>query len=218
MTRSAGKKIRIAVIDDHPIFREGVVFTLKSSGRFDIVASGGSMPDALRIAAELVPDVMLLDVGMPGGGVPAAVEISREHPSIRIIMLTASEREEDVTASLQTGVKGYLLKGTSGPEFLKVVESVYEGESYVSPGLAARLLAQPQAAVAFEASEQKSSLTGREKEILEQVELGLTNKEIARKLSVSEKTVKHYMTNIMSKLQVRNRVEAVLLSRRKRLQ
>ena len=133
-------------------------------------------------------------------------------------MLTASEREEDVTASLQTGVKGYLLKGTSGPEFLKVVESVYEGESYVSPGLAARLLAQPQAAVAFEASEQKSSLTGREKEILEQVELGLTNKEIARKLSVSEKTVKHYMTNIMSKLQVRNRVEAVLLSRRKRLQ
>ncbi len=217
MKKSAAEKIRAAVVDDHPIFRDGVVFILKSAGQFDVVASGGSMADALRIAADHSPDIMLLDVSMPGGGIVAATEIGRDHPSIKIVMLTASEREIDVTSSLQTGVKGYLLKGMSGPEFVKVVASIFEGESYVSPALAARLLAQAPPP-ANERSEQKASLTGREREILEQVELGLTNKEIARKLSVSEKTVKHYMTNIMSKLQVRNRVEAVLLSRQRRVQ
>lgn len=209
-------RIRIAVIDDHPIFREGVVYTLKSTSRFDVVAVGGSLEEAARIAAEKPLDVMLLDISMPGGGVAAAHEVSRIAPNVKLIMLTASEREEDVTTSLQAGVKGYLLKGTSGPEFAKVVEAVHNGERYVSPGLAARLLAQMQAAVTEMPAEQ-STLTAREREIMEHVEQGLTNKEIARNLSVSEKTVKHYMTSIMSKLHVRNRLEAVLLLRQKRL-
>lgn len=210
-------RARIAVIDDHPIFREGVVHTLKAAKVFDVVAIGGSMQEAVQIADEKLPDIMLLDVSMPGGGIAAATTIAGAHPQIKIIMLTVSEREEDVTASLQAGVKGYLLKGTSGTEFTRVVEAVHAGESYVSPNLAARLLTALQAPVP-EVTAEKSALTAREEAILEQVAQGLTNKEVARNLSVSEKTVKHYMTNIMNKLNVRNRVEAVLLVRNRNRQ
>ena len=206
-------RARIAVIDDHPIFREGVVHTLKAAKVFDVVGVGGSMDEAVRIAAEKKPDIILLDISMPGGGIAAANAIAGADPSIKIIMLTVSEREEDVTASLQAGVRGYLLKGTSGPEFTRVVEAVCAGESYVSPGLAARLLSQLQSGSVPDQPSDKSNLTVREEAILEQVALGLTNKEVARNLSVSEKTVKHYMTNIMNKLNVRNRVEAVLMMR-----
>ncbi len=208
-------RARVAVVDDHPIFREGVVYTLKATKLFDVVAVGGSMDEAVAIAAEKKPDIMLLDISMPGGGIAAASQIAGSDPAIKLIMLTVSEREEDVTASLQAGVRAYLLKGTSGPEFTRVVEAVKNGESYVSPGLAARLLSQLQGGPAQETAGEKSALTAREEAILEQVSLGLTNKEVARNLSVSEKTVKHYMTNIMNKLNVRNRVEAVLMMRNK---
>lgn len=209
------KRIRVAVIDDHPIFREGVIHTLKSAKFFDVVGEAGTQEDALRIAKEIRPDVMILDISMPGGGVATANAINSVCPEIKLVMLTVSELEENVTASLQAGAQGYLLKGTSGPELTRVVKSIHDGESYVSPGLAARLLTQLQAGPAPETKSEKASLSAREEAILDQVSLGLTNKEIARNLNVSEKTVKHYMTSIMNKLQVRNRVEAVLYMRRK---
>lgn len=207
------EKIRIAVIDDHPIFRDGVVYTLKASKVFEVVGEGGNISDAVRIAEEKQPAVMLLDISMPGGGIVAAGEISARFKAIKLIMLTVSEQEEDVTASLKAGAMGFVVKGSSGPELMQVIQSVHAGESYVSPGLAARLLTQMQAA-RNEAPAEKSPLTAREVEILEQVRQGLTNKEIARNLTVSEKTIKHYMTSIMHKLNVRNRVEAVIHFRR----
>lgn len=210
-------KIKVAVVDDHPIYRDGVVHSLKINKVCDVVAEGASKSDAVQIAAAQEPDVMLLDISMPGCGIAAAGEISRNHSAIKLIMLTASEQEESVMAALQAGARGYLLKGSSGPELARVVRAVHAGESYVSPGLAARLLTQLQSTSA-EVKTEKSNLTPREDAILEQVKRGLTNKEIARNLVVSEKTVKYYMTSIMQKLKVRNRVEAVLLVRRRERQ
>jgi DNA-binding NarL/FixJ family response regulator len=133
-------------------------------------------------------------------------------------MLTASESEENVTASLEAGAKGYLLKGTSGPELVRIAHAVCCGDSYVTPTLAAKLLSQmrqKQQKQSKQIDDGISDLTSREEEVLDHVSRGLTNKEIARELALSEKTVQHYMTIIMQKLQVRNRVEAVIHGRRK---
>ncbi len=206
-------RLRVAIIDDHPLFREGVAYTLRSSLVLDLVGEGGTADDAVRIASQQSPDIILLDVSMPGGGIEAARSIARIRPIAKTIVLTVSESEQDVSQALEAGVKGYVLKGTSGSELLETILAVSRGESYVTPGLAARLLTQvrrpePARAAAL------PQLTGREGQILAQVARGLTNKEIARALSLSEKTVKHHMTNVMQKLQVRNRVEAAMVYRR----
>lgn len=207
------KAIRVAVVDDHPMFRAGVVQILSGNPVFEVVGEGASADDALKLAADLKPDLMLLDISMPGCGVAAAATIVKQQPSINVIMLTASEAEENVTATLESGVKGYLLKGTSGPELIRVAQSVCCGESYVTPTLAAKLLFQIKQKQTEQKAQQRdghSELTSREEQVLDYVAQGLTNKEIARALDLSEKTVKHYMTIIMQKLQVRNRVEAVI--------
>lgn len=210
------ERIRVAVVDDHPIFREGVAFTIRSSQAFEIVAEGASADDAIRIAKDLLPDVILLDVSMPGGGIEAARVISTACPVVKVIMLTVSEQEEDVTQALEAGANGYILKGTSGTDLISTLQSVSRGESYVSPGLAARLLAVSMRNVRQQTRPaEQVDLTKREEQILELVARGLTNKEIANTLTISEKTVKHYMTNVMQKLQVRNRVEAVLALQKK---
>lgn len=205
-------QIRIAVVDDHPLLREGVVGTLCAAG-LDVVGEGASAADAVRIAAEHAPQVMLLDISMPGGGVEAARAIAKAHPGIRTIVLTVSEREDDVIAAMEAGARAYILKGVGGPELLATIRAVGRGETYIAPQIAARVLSRMQRRVNGGASKAKaveSELTLREEQIMDQVAKGLTNKEIALKFSLSEKTVKHYMTSVMQKLQVRNRVQAVL--------
>lgn len=205
-------QIRIAVVDDHPLLREGVVGTLRAAG-LDVVGVGASAADAVRIAAEHAPQVMLLDISMPGGGVEAARAIAKAHPGIRTIVLTVSEREDDVIAAMEAGARAYILKGVGGPELLATIRAVSRGETYIAPQIAARVLSRMQRRVNGGASKAKaveSELTLREEQIMDQVAKGLTNKEIALKFSLSEKTVKHYMTSVMQKLQVRNRVQAVL--------
>jgi DNA-binding NarL/FixJ family response regulator len=208
--------IRIAVVDDHPLYREGVVSVLQHAGGFNVVGQGGTRHDAISIANSHFPDMMLVDITMPGGGIEAVRAISENRPVVKVIMLTASERQDDVAAALEAGARGYILKGISGGDLVNVMRSIHRGESYVSPGLAARLLTQLRRRPAdAEAEEDLADLTVREEEILGHVSAGLTNKEIAIRLGISEKTVKHYMTNIMQKLQVRNRVEAVMTARRR---
>lgn len=209
-------RIRVAVIDDHPLFREGVAHTIRSSKSLEVVAEGACADDAIRIVKDQLPDIVLLDVSMPGGGIEAARTISRVCPVVKTIMLTVSESEEHVAQALAAGAQGYVLKGTSGPELINTMRAVSRGESYVSPGLAARTIAKrPPTAAAQDGY--LPELTKREEDILDHVARGMTNKEIAKTLSISEKTVKHYMTNIMQKLHVRNRVEAVLALQRKAL-
>jgi DNA-binding NarL/FixJ family response regulator len=208
-------KLRIAVVDDHPMMRAGVAHTLSCEADFEVVGLGGSAADALEIACAQSPDLMLLDVNMPGGGINAAKEIALASPAVRLLFLTVSERMEDVTAALEAGVRGYVLKGIGGPDLVRTIRSVAAGETYITPDFAARLLTTP-AARTKDRDERApiEALTIREEQILREVSLGLTNKEIARKLDLSEKTIKHYMSGVLHKLSARNRVEAIVASRR----
>jgi DNA-binding NarL/FixJ family response regulator len=207
-------KIRTVMVDDHPMFREGVVRTLAVEPDFEIVGEGVDADDAAKLARELLPDVILLDLSMPGGGIEAARRISAACPIVKIVVLTVSEHDDDVVAALQAGARGYVLKGIGGDDLVNIVRSVNQGESYVSPDLAARLLVEMQNGNGNRSSRDPlSELTVREEQILKHVSRGLSNKEIGRELGIQEKTVKHYMTNVLQKLQVRNRVEAALMAR-----
>lgn len=206
--------IRTAVIDDHPLFREGVAKLLARTPGVEIVADGSTATDAVNIAQQHLPDVMLLDLNLPDNGAGAASTIAREHRGVRIIILTASDCDNDVATMLQLGVHGYLLKGCTGQEIVRAVQRVHAGEFYVTPSLAARLLTQMNAPTPS-VGDDSDELSSREEIILAQVSKGLTNKEIARGLNLREKTVKHYMTNIMQKLGVRNRLEAVLMGQKR---
>lgn len=207
-------KITVTLVDDHPLFRDGVATTLAGAEDFEIVGQGVSAEDAVRLAREFLPDIALLDISMPGGGIEAARCIAVDCPVVKVVMLTVSEQDDDVIAALKAGARGYILKGVGGDELVRIVRAVHRGESYVSPDLAARILME-----AGNAGDDRSApdplidLTAREEQILRLVSRGLSNKEIGRDLDLQEKTVKHYMTNILQKLQVRNRVEAALLAR-----
>jgi two-component system nitrate/nitrite response regulator NarL len=203
--------IRVAVIDDHPLFRSGTIQALTSRGGIEVMGEGATAADALRIARELSPDIILLDLRLPGGGVEAITSITRECPTVRTIVLTASENTDDVTASLQAGAQGYILKGSSGVDVVKTVRAIARGNSYVAPSLAAQLLMKGSQITAV-AKKKSRDLTSREEEIFGFVSRGMSNKEIARCLKCTERTIKHHMTNIMLKLNVRNRVQAALKS------
>jgi len=207
-------KLRIAVVDDHPLMRAGVQHTLSLEEDFEVVGLGGSAQEAVEIARSQSPDLMLLDVNMPGGGLSAARDIGAAYPCVRLLFLTVSERMEDVTAALEAGVRGYVLKGIGGPDLIRTIRSVASGETYITPDFAARLLAAPAARAKDQDRMPLEALTIREEQILREVSLGLTNKEIARKLDLSEKTIKHYMSGVLHKLSARNRVEAIVASRR----
>ncbi len=207
------EKIQIIVIDDHPLFRDGVVNTLKSEAEFEVVAEGTTAADAVRLASEHLPDVLLLDINIPGGGLSAVPKIAANSPVTKIVMLTASEEEDDVVHALKAGARGYIVKGVAARELRTILRAVHNGEAYVTPALAASLLSDFQAeAKGMKQSSPLQDLTEREREILEFVAVGKSNKEIAAELFLSEKTVKHHMTNILQKLHVRNRVEAALLA------
>jgi two-component system, NarL family, nitrate/nitrite response regulator NarL len=206
--------IRTAIVDDHPLFREGVAKLLERTPGVEMVADGSTGADAVRIAHELLPDVLLLDLKLPDDGAAAASTIVREHPRVRIVILTASDCDRDAAAMLQLGVHGYLLKGCTGQEIIRAVQRVYAGECYVTPSLAARVLTK-NSTPAPKAGDGSEELSGREEIILAQVSKGLTNKEIARALNLREKTVKHYMTHIMQKLGVRNRLEAAVMGQKR---
>jgi two-component system nitrate/nitrite response regulator NarL len=204
--------IRVAVIDDHPLFREGVTRSLSEIDGFQIVAEGSTKDDAIRVAETLQPDVLLMDISMPGGGLNAILPILATVPSQKIVMLTVSESSDDVTAALNSGAKGYVLKGVGSRALAEIIRSVAAGESYVAPALSARLLSSrsspaPKTPSALEA------LTARELQVLQLVASGLSNKHVARQLDLHEKTVKHHMTQIMAKLGVANRTEAAIALR-----
>lgn len=207
--------VRIVLVDDHPLFREGVATTLGGEPDLEVVAQGADADDAVGLATELLPDVILLDISMPGSGIEAARRIALACPVVKIVMLTVSEQDDDVIAALQAGARAYVLKGVGAAELVSIVRAVQSGASYVSPSLAARLLAEmlPRAPEGRARQDRLSDLTAREEQILRLLARGLSNKEIARELDLQEKTVKHYMTNILQKLQVRNRVEAALKAR-----
>lgn len=205
--------IRVVIADDHPLFREGVAHSLAGEPDMAVVGQAASGEAALRLARDLTPDVLLLDIAMPGkSGLTAASEIAAACPATKIVMLTVSEHEDDLLAAFKAGARGYVLKGVSARELANVVRAVAGGEVYVSPALAAGVLVE---LTRGRPTDPMDELTEREQETLRLVAEGLTNREIGERLSLAEKTIKHYMTNILGKLHVRSRVEAALLAARR---
>jgi DNA-binding NarL/FixJ family response regulator len=202
--------IRILLADDHPLFREGVAHSLSTDPNFEVIAQASSGEEAVELAHNLHPDIVLLDVSMTGmGGIAAAEKIARETPGVRIMMLTVFENRENLMAALKAGAHGYVLKGVSANELRAITRRVAGGEAYVTPALAADMLtefSQPHPIDSF------SELTARETSILQLLSQGLTNKEIGERIFLAEKTVKHYMTSILQKLHVRSRTEAALIA------
>lgn len=205
--------IRILIADDHPLFREGVAQSLASEPGFNVVGQAGSGEEAFSLVSDLLPDVLLLDVTMPGdGGIVTAGKVSTAWPVVRIMMLTVSEDQDTLMAALKAGARGYVLKGVTARDLANAVRVVAGGDIYISPALAGGIL--------FELTAKKqdddplTTLTDRERDILGLVAEGLTNREIGDRLHLAEKTIKHYMTNVLQKLHVRSRVEAALLAQK----
>lgn len=203
-------KIRIAIVDDHALFRAGVAKILSSEANFCIVGEEESLAGACDIVRELTPDILLLDIHMDGCGLDALPDIGRISPSTRVIMLTASEDTDKVRRAYSAGACGYILKGIDIHEFVLAVHTVMAGNTYTSPALASKLVLHFESGLRAAAADFEQLLSDREVEVLKIALTGKTNKEIARDLSISDKTVKAHMTNVMRKLGVRNRVEAVL--------
>ena len=202
--------IRVLVVDDHPLFRQGVVQALGTERDLKIVGEASSGEEALTLACALLPDVVLLDISMPGwGGLITAEKITTACPATVIVMLTVSEDKDKLLAAFKAGARAYVLKGVSARELANVLRSAVAGEVYVSPSLASEMLVS---LTRGQAPDPLQELTDREREILSLIGTGLTNREIGERIFLSEKTIKHYVTNILQKLQVRSRVEAALLA------
>lgn len=208
-----GDAIRIVVVDDHPLLRQGIVHVLSGEPDLRVVGEGGSADEAIRLAADLRPDVLLLDVNMPGGGLHALERIAASCPAMAVLVVSVHDDEETVAAALRKGARGYAQKGIDRRELIATVRSLHRGDHYVSPSLAVRLLADAKTdGRARRAGDRLRELTVRETQILHHIAQGLSNKQIGAKLSLSEKTIKHYVTNVLQKLQVSNRIAAALIA------
>lgn len=211
---------RIVIVDDHALFRDGLATILDAEDDLEVVGQGGSAEEAIQLSKNLTPDIILLDLDMPGGGLNAASVISNENSKTKIVVLTASEEDNNLLNALKIGAHAYILKGVAARELLRILRMVIDGENYVPPALATSMLLEMNMSKTRPRKDIQNpidSLTGREKEILEGIAQGLSNKEIGDKLFLSEKTVKHYITITLQKLQVRNRVEAALMAQKREL-
>lgn len=213
----AAKQIRVAMVDDHPLLRRGLRETLEDYEEFKLVGEGADADDAVAIAAAERPDVMLLDVNMPNSGLGAVARVLSAHPATKVLMLSVYDNLSNVRQAMTSGASGYVLKGIEGDQLADIIKSVHGGAKYVVPELAAKLFSDPAPEPAstnvhdLEENVRYSMLTQRERQILSLIKKGKPNAEIARKLKLSEATVKHYITPLFRKLGVKNRTEAALL-------
>lgn len=196
--------IRVLIADDHSILREGMRLILSADPSFNVVGEATNGEDAVTRAQQLLPDVVLMDVHMPGmNGIEATRRIRTTLPQVRVMILTVSDKDEDLFGAIRAGAKGYLLKNSEASQVLDAIRRLANGEAVLPPALAARVL--DEFAAPLQAQE---TLTEREIEIIRLVAQGLGNKEIATKLSLSENTVKTHVRHILDKLQLRSRSEA----------
>lgn len=204
------ERIRVLVADDHELFRRGVSDALRASDDFAVEAECATARDALRLARVHLPGIVLLDLGLPDrSGLDVVGEIHSECPVSRIVVLTVNEDEGALFRALREGASAYILKGIAAEELVRALRAVVAGEGYVSPKLASRLLREMEGPVP---SGPLAELSDRERDVLGGLAAGETNREIAARLHLSEKTVKYYVTNVLIKLHVRNRVEAALVA------
>ncbi len=207
--------IRVVLADDHPIYRDGLARSLADAGDIVVVGQAADADQAVALAAALRPDLVILDVSMPkGGGLGALARIMQMPAPPHVAMLTASEADDDLMQAIKLGAMGYLLKGVGASELVTLVRDIAAGRSYISGGLAGRLLVAMRRGDAVRAAQNPlDDLSKREEDVLKLVAKGHSNREVGEALELQEKTVKHYMTSILQKLHVRNRVEAAMLAR-----
>jgi two-component system, NarL family, nitrate/nitrite response regulator NarL len=202
--------IRVIVADDHHLFRDGLARILNGYPDITVVASVSSGEEAVTAVAQHQPDVILLDVNMPGiGGVGATQQLHADDPDTRILMLTVSERESDLFTAVRSGARGYLLKDATSEQLHDAVCRVHAGEAIIAPSMAAKLFDKfSELQEAPKRSPKLDELTEREREILHLLTGGLSNKEIGVQLSLSPHTIKVHLHRILEKLDLRSRVEA----------
>jgi NarL family two-component system response regulator LiaR len=207
------ENIRVLVVDDHTVVRDGLIALLSAEPGMEIVGSGSDGIEAVKLAKELKPDVILLDLVMPRmDGVQAIQEIKLEQPDARILVLTSFAENHQVFSAIKSGAIGYLMKDTSSEELIQAIRDTYHNTPALQPEIARQLMQDIQNQNDGVTSE--DSLTLREVEILQQVALGKTNQEIADELVLSERTVRTHITNILAKLQLTNRTQAALYALR----
>ncbi len=207
-------KIRVLIADDHPLFRDGVHGLLDSLGATEVVGEAGSGAEAVAMARALTPDVVLMDVKMPGvNGIEATRAIVAENPRVAVLMVTMFEDDDTVFAAMRAGARGYILKGASQAELLHAISAVSGGGAVFGPGIAQRLLGFFATARPAPAPLVFPELTEREREILAMIARGLTNPEIAAQLVLSLKTVQNHVSNIFGKLQIADRAQAAIRAR-----
>ncbi len=210
---------RVLVVDDQELFRRGLTMVIGALDGIELVGEADNGKDAVDVAVRTDPDVVLLDVRMPArSGIETCAELKAVMPSARIVMLTASDEETDLYDAIKSGASGYLLKDASIDEVAKVVRLVADGQSLISPAMAVKLLDEfKQLASSAAATVTAPRLTDRELEVLRLVARGSSNREIARDLFISENTVKNHVRNILEKLQLHSRMEAVMYAVREKL-
>jgi DNA-binding NarL/FixJ family response regulator len=206
--------IRILVAEDHPLFRKGVISLLSSVPDFEVVGEASTGEEAVARAAQLQPDVVLMDLQMPEvNGIEATRRILQESPSVRILVVTLFEDDDSVFMALRAGARGYILKDADEEEMVLAIRAVARGEAIFSPTIATRLLAYFAAPKPAAQPQAFPTLTDREREILNLIAQGHPNPSIAKQLHLSTKTVGNYVSNIFTKLQVADRAQAIIRAR-----
>jgi two-component system NarL family response regulator len=218
---TAGDAIRVVICDDHALFRRGITMVLEDEEGIEVVGEAEDGDAAVVAAEELAPDVVLMDVRMPKrSGIEATRAIAEAVPSAKIVMLTVSDEEDDLYEAIKAGATGYLLKEISIEEVAGAIRSVMSGQSLITPSMASKLISE------FSSLSKKAEarqavpvpiLTARELEVLKLVAKGMSNKEIAAELYISENTVKNHVRNILEKLHLHSRMEAVMYAVREKI-
>ncbi len=209
-------RIRVMLVDDHPVVREGLSAMLETQPDMEVVGEAGDGQEAVRLAKQLHPAVILMDLQMPKmGGVEAIQQIRKESETAEVIILTTYDSDEHIFSGIEAGAKGYLLKGASRDDLFKAIRAASRGESLLEPAVASKLVDRYTQLSRKGAAD--DTLSERELEVLKLMARGYRNKEIARELVITEKTAKAHVSNILSKLSVSDRTEAVTIALKRRI-
>src|SRR5438093_6282277 len=219
--KGSDERLRVLIVDDHALFRRGLQMVLRQEADIDVIGEAADGNEAVEMAQESMPDVILMDVRMPHRtGIEATHQIKELLPHVKILMLTISDEEADLYEAIKAGASGYLLKEIPIEEVSDAIRSVWAGQSRISPSMASKLLTE--FAAISKATEERPQmpaprLTEREMEVLKLVAQGLNNRDIAKKLYISENTVKNHIRNILEKLHLHSRMEAVVYAVREKM-
>jgi two-component system response regulator DegU len=213
MGRMDMSKIRILIADDHSMVRQGIKQILELEGEFTVVAQAGNGEEAVKLAKKHNPDVILMDINMPGmSGLQAIRELKKDNEDVKILVLTIHEDREYLFKALQMGAQGYVLKDAEPAVLMEAIRNINKGESYIQPAMTKELVKEFNRVTLQDnkPSYEENKLTSREIEVLELIAEGMINKEIAKQLYISEKTVKNHVSNILKKLDVSDRTQAAI--------